>query len=60
MNQKDKDALLQKLEYHFKCDCAVCVVTSIDSGNIPKSCNNQHKCEVARSYFQIVNMIEGL
>lgn len=50
---RSKSKLKRLLDYHFKCDCLGC----IQHGNNPEKCKNQDKCEVAKTYFKILECI---
>lgn len=54
-----KDKILQQelehqLELHFKCDCLACV----DNTDPEHGCKNPKDCEVAKSYFRILELIK--
>jgi hypothetical protein len=50
----DKEKLKALIELHFKTDCLAC----IEHGKNPQECKSQSKCEVARSYFTIMDELK--
>lgn len=52
---KSKSKLKKLIDLHFKCDCLACIT----HGNNPQECSEQSNCEVARTYFEIINVLRG-
>jgi len=54
MKDKKLQAELEKqLELHFRCDCLAC----IKNPDPEHGCKNPKDCEVAQSYFKILELI---